>query len=1309
MIRLLIKIFNTVLICFIFSNAIFSNTNYYKFYNIGRNDGLSQSTVNSIIKDSLGFMWFGTNDGLNRYNGIDFKCYRYETDNPNSLNIGRITCLFIDNNKDLWVSTDQGGLNYYQKDKDNFIRYHYSFDDTKTISTNDIRAILENNNNELILATFGDGILLFNKSTHKFSKLASKYIEYQCMTFDSSGDLITGSTSGVELFPKLKYSTENVKSQSISKFAGYDILALYTDDKDQLWIGTYSHGAFAYNLESYSTISYSTNSIPQYRIGHKIIRSFVKMNNSIWIGTGGGGIFQVGPKMNIIGSINNILNNSYSLHSDIIYCFYNDDNNNLWIGTYNSGIDILFDCKDKFKHIKSFGEPDNISNNKVLSILEDKEGYIWVGTDGGGLNKFNPIDNNFVHYKNDPNNSTSISGNVVKSLLVDHLGNLWVGTFNEGLNLFNSKNGTFKKFYHSNSDSNTIASNLVWDMAEDKNGIIWIATLNSGVDSYNPYTNHFTHYKHHENDSLSLVDNNVSVVKIDKIGNVWIGTEYGGISVLNKGFGTKFTDYKHSDRIKNSLSSNQVCAIFPDSKGNIWIGTLGGGINIFNNKTNDFKFINKKKGLPSDLIYAFLEDKNGDMWVSSNNGLSEIKNTILEFTYPQIINFSTSDGLQSNEFNPQSACKARNETMYFGGNNGINFFKADQMKYNTVIPSVVLTDFLIYNKHSNYGDMGSPLKKSILYAHQIVLNFQQRVFSFRFAALNFVSPDKNNYAYKLEGFDKDWNYVGNKHEATYTNLDPGEYIFNVKASNNDGYWNNKGTTIKIIILPPFWKTWWFRAFVILVLITLILSYYWIRVKFLQNQNIVLERKIEERTRELSDVNNELTEKNNWILAQNEEITSQNVEIFNKNEEILQQKELLEEQKSKIEIAYNELSQYRNKLEELVEERTKELIIAKEKAEESDKLKSSFLANLSHEIRTPLNSIIGFSFLICDPLIQQEERLNFKSIIERSSNSLLNLINDIIDFSKIEAGHIDIFIKSNPLIKIINDIEDIYEYEIKKQQFSKENKLDFRLNIDEKDKQLIIETDEIRVTQILTNLISNAIKFTEQGYIEVGCSLKSSENLIEFYVKDTGIGIKEEDQEIIFQRFRKLEDDNSTLYRGAGLGLSISKHLVELLGGKIWVNSSPGKGSTFRFTIPYFYIEALPKAEIKKKNKNTIDLNNDLILVAEDDYSNFQYIEKLLEKANAQIIHASNGKEVINFVINNPEIKIILMDIKMPEMNGIESLLELKKRNYTIPVIAQTAYAFSDELKQIIEAGFVDYIIKPINPNELFQLLMKYHS
>jgi signal transduction histidine kinase len=443
--------------------------------------------------------------------------------------------------------------------------------------------------------------------------------------------------------------------------------------------------------------------------------------------------------------------------------------------------------------------------------------------------------------------------------------------------------------------------------------------------------------------------------------------------------------------------------------------------------------------------------------------------------------------------------------------------------------------------------------------------------------------------------------------------------------------------------------------------------------------------VKERTLQLETVAASLEEKQEEIYAQNEELMAQKDELAKSN---------------------RELDMHRTHLESLVEERTIELVKAKNKAEESDSLKSSFLANMSHEIRTPLNAILGFTSLICEKSISDAERSDFNMIIQNNSDILLDLINDILDISIIESNQMKLELGPTQLENVIYDLVEVFNMLIKRSDSIDGKSVTLKVNIQKEIFNTQIITDKRRLEQVLSNLINNALKFTSKGYIEIGCSKLRNSKMLEFYVKDTGIGIKEENLQLIFERFRKIEENGIQLYRGTGLGLTISSQLVKLLGGTMRVTSKIGEGSVFYFTIPV--LESNEPVAPPKLNKEVIgilpDLSNYTVLVAEDDISNFFYIERLLIKTHVNVIHAENGIQVLKIIQNHPEINLVLMDIKMPEMDGIEALHEIRKMNIQIPVIAQTAYTLADEVTKLKAEGFDEYISKPINSTTLYTIL-----
>jgi len=1281
----------------LFVNSLHAQKTFKKFYHITRNSGLSQSTINTIVKDRTGFIWFGTDDGLNRYNGYTVQHFKHDENDYTTIGLGRVHCIYISKSGQMWVGTDQGGLDLYDENTERFCSFKSGIEHVVAAATNDIRGILETADNRLWLGCYEGSISLFDPKDKSFRSVPlSNKNNVTAICYDNDSNLYIGTTSGVEIIRNAKNGYyANIKSEPFGLLKNINIISIYRASDGTMWFGTYGKGAFAYTPSNKKMLQYTTSSPGPYRIGHNIVRAFTEdKNKNVIIGTGGSGLNILDENKHVCQSIKNQLNNQFSLGSDVIYCFLMDEMHNLWIGTYNAGVDVVFEVKDKFGHIRSFGEENSLSANSVLTMLEDKSGNIWIGTDGGGMDKYNPRENKFEHFRNNPNNPNSLSGTVVKSLMFDKDSILWIGTFNEGLNAYNPKTRKFTRYYHDPANPNSPASNHVWDIDQDEDGMIWIATLNQGLDCFDPKTRKFTHFLHNPKDSSSLSDYGVSVIEFDKNGNLWVGTEFGGISVMKKGEWGKFQNFVRSDNNNSALTSNQICSIFEDSKGRIWVGTLGGGINVYDEDVEKFYKLTVKDGLASNLVYAFLEDKEGNIWISTNNGLSKLKYSENNIQYPFFQNYDLNDGLLSNEFSPQSAMMARSGLLYFGGINGINYFMPESLKINTNVPPVVLTDFRIFNKSVAVDEPGSPLKVSIIKSKIIEIDYSQSVITFEFAALDYVMPSKNRYQYKLEGFEQNWNDVGNQRTATYTNLNPGKYVFRVKGSNNDNVWNEDGASVLLVIRPPFYKTWTF--WVILITGFVVLTYFVVKERLtkFEKQQRSLKIMVDTRTKELVELNE-------MLEIQNQEIDYQRAEVLAQKENLEMVNKALEEKQNQIQQQNIELEKHRNHLEELVAQRTAELEVAKQKAEESDRLKMAFLSNMSHEIRTPMNAIIGFSSLLNAPDITEKEKEDFIRLINANSEALLVLIDDILDLSRIEANQIEIKKEVFNVSTFIHDLILSYR-KIKKPKES----VDFYLNLNISGEKLI-ETDRHRLRQVLLNLIDNAFKFTPAGSIELKVEESNGEYI--FAVKDTGIGIDEASQAIIFDRFVKGHDDNKKVFRGAGLGLAISKSLMELLGGSLEVQSKLGEGSTF-------YVKLSSQLSVQKpftadqKEMQTISVINPVftdkvILLAEDEKGNYLYLSKLLGQQGAIVHWAKNGIEAVDMCRKN-KYDLVLMDIKMPDMDGIEAFKIIRAEKPELPVIAQTAFARHEEEQNIRAVGFDDYISKPIRKEILLDMIKR---
>ncbi len=935
---------------------------------------------------------------------------------------------------------------------------------------------------------------------------------------------------------------------------------------------------------------------------------------------------------------------------------FEDKTGVLWIGTNNGGLNKYDLYRKKFIHYTN--QADNLhslSNTHVFSIHEDLSGNIWIGT-REGLNLFNKQSKTFTRFESNPDNPNSLSNNAVYYITSGKPFELWLATDN-GIDKLNTKTGIFTSYQNNPSKTNSLSNDVVRVLLYEKSGILWIGSWGGGLDKFEPEKNKFTNYPV---DSSNLTNNVVRAILKDKSGMLWLGTFGKGLVKFDP-VTEKMTYYKGDPENPNKLKYNNVNCIYQDHNDKIWVGTSGGGLSEFDTKKEIFKTYDVKDGLPSSEINGMLEDEHGNFWVSTGKGISKFNPIEKTFT-----NFDIDDGLQAYVFYMNSCCKSKTGEMYFGGINGFNVFVPDSIKLNPYMSQVIISDLQIMNKSVHIDEKFNSriiLEKPLSETNEITLSYKEYIFSIEFAALHFASPNRNNYIYMLQGFDKDWiKTTAGRRLISYTTLEPGHYVFKVKGTNNDGIWNPKTTSLAITILPPWWLTWWFRIGLLIFIITVSISTYMMRINILKNQQIQLEEKVFERTTELMEANVLLEEKQ-------EEISAQNIELAN----------------------------HRSHLEMLVQERTAELEKAMKKAEESDRLKSTFLANMSHEIRTPMNAIVGFSSLLKSKEFTDEDKEQCINTINNNCEALLVLINDLLEISLIEANQVKISKALFEVDSILIEIENFFN-------LKKEKDIDISFLNKNENKKLILENDFTRFRQIITNLLNNALKFTENGHIHFG--YKIMENQVVFFVSDTGIGIDESEYENIFNPFHKVDTDKTKLYKGTGLGLSISKKLVNLMGGEIWLDSEVGKGTTFYFTLPYSS-SSVPEEDILDSMKNiNINWKDIKILVAEDEPANFHLIRKILEPSKAMVIWAKNGKEAVDYIKNNAFYQhiLVLMDIKMPVMDGIEALKTIRKINKNIPVIAVTAYAHETDKYEILKNDFNDYIVKPLKPQILLETI-----
>lgn len=1118
------RIYLSILL-FLFFGYSFAQNAQPKFEHFSPIDGLSQATILNIYQDHFGFMWFATEDGLNKFDGISFKIYKHQADDPTTLSGNYAKSLIEDQDGDFWVGT-WSGLNLLDRDKDAFVHFLHDDNDPNSLSHNNVNELVLDAEGKLWVGTENGMLSLFDKSKGHFEHYPNPNHSSRIndIMLDSSNRFwIAYEDKRVYLFDLASKTYIEPLEQVAS-----EVLVFYEDRYHRIWMGTSEDGLLIYDPKG--------SLIKQFE-HYPGVEGILK-NNTIWdikkIYDGSlllatdAGINQIWMKGAALDGLRSRIYqseayNPFSLGSNYIIYIYPARHNIVWVGTADAGLSKWDQNVQQFEHYNSQkGNENSLSQNAVWCVLEDHHKEIWVGT-SNGLNRINRENTSIKKYFHAPPNPRSISNNRTWCIVQESNDVLWLGT-SGGLNKMTfDKRGEplFEAFQEDDRDSFGITSNSVRALLLDGPDHIWVGT-NKGLNRFNKKTELFEHFWADHKKQNTITSNYIRCLYQDSQGQIWVGTRNGLCRYRRESDDFEQILYNPAD--STGLSHYNIRCVLDDSKGNLWIGTSLGlnKLTAENRKTGKWEFVNymEKDGLPNSVIYSIMEDNQGKLWMSTNNGLSRFDPARELFK-----NFDFRDGLQSNEFNHGSFFKNKKGELLFGGINGFNIFSPETLVDNTNSPPVMITDFQVNHQPVIIGDDG-PINRHINKLPDINLKSTDKIFSFRFAALNYSQSENNRYAYKLENFDENWHSVGNQNFAFYTNIPPGKYTFRVRAANNDGYWNQEGAAVKVNIHPAFWQTLWFKLLLGLLVFLIILGFYQMRVRSLIRNKQLLEKKVRNRTAK--------------VRQQNKELEKTLSELKNTQAQLIQSEKLASLGQLTAGIAH-EINNPIN----FVASNAQALKL--DFGEIDDLLEKVIKLNECSDPQTCLNELLKHSDQL-DVNYLRKEIAELVGGIERGAKRTQEIVNSLRIFSRDtneSFSQTDIHHGLDSTLTILSN--------------KLKNGINLHLDYGELPK---VNCQISKLNQVFLNLINNAIQAIEdKGDIFIATS--SNNGNVEISIRDTGKGMDEATRKRVFEPFFTTKDVGD----GTGLGLSISYGIIEQHHGSIRVESNPGSGSNFIITLP----------------------------------------------------------------------------------------------------------------------------------------------
>ncbi len=1309
-----------------------------------------------MAQDRQGFLWIGTYDGLNRYDGSSVKVYRNIPDDANSLPDNSIRSLFVDDDGLLLVGTKNAGLSVYDRATDTF----RPFPAKGRLAEKEVRAIVRDRSGDLWIGG-GSGLTRLESAAGTATPMELPGPDGRpdpgpvvSVRPGPGGCLYAATPTAVYRIAPPTAAIERLLPGSLGAFPrDTPINGATMDGENTLWVMTEAAGVHRLDL--------ATGRRDHFLPDHGVWFVFRDSQGTLFLGTNHGLV-----RMNADSAAPGGMRPEFAVHSPVdpeslsqndVISVLEDAGGLLWFGTYSGGLSIFNPAYQRFVSYR--GVP-GLPGNDVSAVLPEEDGVLWIGTRYHGLTRFDRRDGTVTAFRRHPHDPRSLADDGINCLHRDRKGRLWIGTIDNGLDRYDPLTRTFRHFRNDPADPESIGQNKIWWIAEDETGILWLGTSSGGLVRFDPETGKARTYRHDPANPKSISHNRVRHIAPAGGGILWVGTN-GGLNRFDTATG-EATHWKNIPGDPASLSNNRVTPIVIAPSGDLWIGT-DAGLNRFDPTKGTFSRVTRADGLANDGIQGILPDAAGHLWLSTFRGISRYTPTTGE-----IRNYTEHDGLPGLEFWMNAYAAGPGGEMVFGGTGGVTTFFPETIRPNPHLPPVAITSLRLRNSFRTItGDIGA--------SGPVVLPHTDNSITVSFAALDFAAPSRNRFSHRLEGLDADFSPPSASNEATYTNLDPGRYVLTVRASNNDGLWNEAGATLAIVVVPPFWGTGWFRLCGVLAAVVLIHQGYRWRVRAMERSREELEQIVRDRTTDLKTEIEErkaieeallrsrrsfsaifqyspmaatISERNSARLLQVNEAFTQltgipatravgrtSIELgfwsrpgdrdrllslLGDNEPVINLEMTFRHASGRLIVGLCSavlIDAFDTRcllvlIADITERKALEceLVTARERAETASKAKSDFLANMSHEIRTPMNAILGMADLLAETELTVRQR-RYVDIFQRSGMILLRIINDILDLSKLEAGKLTPVAEPFDLPEALAATCAVFISQ------AEEKGVALICELPEELPRRVVG-DPIRLTQIVTNLLANACKFTQKGEIRFSAGLvppdgrtDAADCLIRLTCRDTGIGIAPEDIGRVCDNFFQAGGNRRG---GTGLGLAISKRLCQVMGGDLEIASVLGTGTTVTATVRLGCPDGPgepPAAQIPPSPPGQPFANVHSpwrVLLADDSAANRQVVQLFLRGLPIIVEEVENGAEALSR-IKAGAVDLVLMDHVMPVMDGLEATRAIRSHEAEnglppVPILGLTARAFPEDEAACLEAGCTAYLSKPVRKSALLAMI-----